>query len=323
MKFFFSLFTMTRSTRRLKGSRQPKPALASSLQPTAGGSKEPSLLPSDQPAPRRSKYKSRALDLSSGEEFDLNLNDLNLNASDSAEESVVLPRSSSPASIQPTAGSSRASTRPVSPILLVPPPPKSKSRKAEDIEYFFEVQTFGTGKEAYTKKVCKSCRCVTVFVRVQGSTNKELSIRDISSELGMKHRYSLTTSNSTLRTHLGAAHRELYERACKLYGWENKLPGATKSDISISSEMQAQVQTPFTMEVFVNHLVNFITADDQVSMLAYGCFYQANLPSSRSMLSNALSFELSFSSCAQGCTFSDKPKRQKPYSMHTERILLI
>ena len=77
MKYFFSLFTMTRSTRRLKGSRQPKPALASSLQPTAGGSKEPSLLPSDQPAPRRSKYKSRALDLSSGEEFDLNLNDLN------------------------------------------------------------------------------------------------------------------------------------------------------------------------------------------------------------------------------------------------------
>lgn len=161
MKYDLSSFTMARTTRRLqqaKPASEPQPMVAS------GSSRGPSPPPSKRPAPR-SKYKARTLDLSPGEDFTLNLNDLNLNASDSAEESAVPPQSPSSASVQPTAGSSPAATRPASPDLNEPPPPRSSSRKALDVDYFFEPQFDRDGKPT-KKKICKPCRCVAVFAQV-------------------------------------------------------------------------------------------------------------------------------------------------------------
>ena len=142
------------------------------------------------------------------------------------------------------------------------------------------------------------------------STNKVLSIRQLSlSDPKAKYEYSISTSTSSLRIHLGAAHREAYDHACKVNNWPNKLKGATSSKSEISdSALQAQVQTPFSETLFLDRLVNFITVDDQVSMLAYGYFYQANFSFSRSMLSNAVNFETCFSSCARSCVFPDEPK---------------
>lgn len=150
-----------------------------------------------------------------------------------------------------------------------------------------------------------------------------LSIRQLSlSEPATNYLYSSSTSSGTRRNHLGAAHGEEYNAWCNANGWINRFKATSKSGISATSELQAQV-TPFSQRAFEDLLVNFITADDQVSIPAYGCFYQANFSSSRSMLSNAVNFETSFSSCARGCIFPIEPERKKSYLMHGGSSLLL
>jgi hypothetical protein len=119
----------------------------------------PSSSPPQRPVPRgivRGGHTPK--DPPSEEEFNLD----DLSASDGKEETgghAPPPRSRSPASIEPTAGSSVAPTRATSPELLAPPPPK-RTRKVPDIAFFFD-------KSDGIITICKPCKCVTTFCRLR------------------------------------------------------------------------------------------------------------------------------------------------------------
>jgi len=115
--------------------------------------------PSRQPTARPVAHRGRTpQDSSSAEVFDLG----DPNANDSKEESggrTVLPRSHSPASIEPTVGSESVPTRPASPVLLAPPPVKT-SNKAHDVWHFFH-------KVNGISTICGVCKYVTTFLWTQ------------------------------------------------------------------------------------------------------------------------------------------------------------
>jgi hypothetical protein len=81
--------------------------------------------------------------------------------------------------------------------------------------------------------------------------------------------YSPHCSNSSLRLHLENEHKEEYIRLCKEKGWKNQLPKSRTADLEPvhAGATQAFSRTKFTQEAFLDHLVNFIVADDQVCFL--------------------------------------------------------
>src|SRR5260221_10839443 len=125
------------------------------LQPTSSRPKGSGSSPPRWPTARCvTSQRCTQEDSSSGEV--IALDDLNVN--DSAEESVgdaVLPQSHSPASIEPAAGSCSAPTRPASPDLLAPLPPKPPGKTA-DINYFFD-------KSDLTITICRVCKYIAMF----------------------------------------------------------------------------------------------------------------------------------------------------------------
>jgi hypothetical protein len=129
-------------------------------QPTAPLPQEPvqpSLESPVPPPPRIRRGQRGRQDSQSGESFHFsNLSD----ASNDDEEELpgglaVSPREHSPASIEPTAGSSAAPTRPASPDLLVLPPVRGPRRHyADDIPHFFNRGSKAQG----TSTTCKHCK---------------------------------------------------------------------------------------------------------------------------------------------------------------------
>jgi len=91
-----------------------------------------------------------------------------------------------------------------------------------------------------------------------------------------KYVYSTTTGTSSLRYHLHKFHHDEYKRLCNEKGWINQLPGAQRKGAGNPESapgLQAQSRTPFSQKGFLDHLVNFIVADDQVSALLYSHSY--------------------------------------------------
>lgn len=131
-----------------------------------------------QPAPRH-RVAPLADNPGSGEEFDFTGLDeqpsdeeIQHNApiapprpssSDSVEPAagspIAPPRPSSPDSVEPAAGSA-ASTRPVTPSEQASE--RSSSRKAYDIDYFYER---GSKVQPVTRTICKTCRYYVAFHR--------------------------------------------------------------------------------------------------------------------------------------------------------------
>jgi hypothetical protein len=128
--------------------------------------------------------------------------------------------------------------------------------------------------------------------------------------VGFGYTYSAKTSTSTLRVHLDKHHRKEYLRLCEEKGWKNQLP-SSKSGGGVNSETpqasQSQPRTKFTQEGFLEHLVKFIVATNQVSTLLSGHFYQANFSCSRFTLLNLRNFVNSSCICAQGCKSPRRP----------------
>jgi hypothetical protein len=65
-------------------------------------------------------------------------------------------------------------------------------------------------------------------------------------------------------------HKEDYTRVCLQKGWKNQLPSAkfeSKAGMEPPAHAGGQHRPAFSLKAFVQHLVNFVIADDQVSKL--------------------------------------------------------
>lgn len=85
----------------------------------------------------------------------------------------------------------------------------------------------------------------------------------LTSHVSLRTSYAPRSSNTTLRAHLDRDHREEYIRVCKQNNWEIKIASARQSQLEIASPLDAQ-RTPFSKLAFIQHLVMFIAANDQV-----------------------------------------------------------
>lgn len=81
------------------------------------------------------------------------------------------------------------------------------------------------------------------------------------------YRYRMKTSNTNCRNHLISRHAELYNATILAKKWPYPLttdePGARKT----VGQLRKHALPEFTLQSFVDYLVRFIVADDQVSNL--------------------------------------------------------
>ena len=77
----------------------------------------------------------------------------------------------------------------------------------------------------------------------------------------------MSTGYSNLRKHLDAKHREEYRREIKAHGWKVNLSALSEHNSSTQNprNIHNPAIPPFSASAFLEHLVNFIVADDQVS----------------------------------------------------------
>ena len=90
--------------------------------------------------------------------------------------------------------------------------------------------------------------------------------------------FSAGTSNSSLRCHLDSKHKDEYLLLHLAKGWKNEL-ASMKTTISIASlsnpGSEVQPRVPFSRRSLLDHLLDFIIADDQVGALRC-CLYHAD-----------------------------------------------
>jgi hypothetical protein len=79
-------------------------------------------------------------------------------------------------------------------------------------------------------------------------------------------RFSPFTSNSTLRKHLKHKHKDEYLRLHEARGWKCRLDDMKEADTESTPVSEAQ-SLPFTPKSFLDHLLKFIIAYDEVSTL--------------------------------------------------------
>lgn len=86
--------------------------------------------------------------------------------------------------------------------------------------------------------------------------------------------FSANTSGTVLRDHLIAVHHDLYIQTCKERGWHKWLVYVTKRDANINDINDAAPQPQlYTHDNFLNAIVRFIAADDQVNLESYQLIY--------------------------------------------------
>lgn len=74
--------------------------------------------------------------------------------------------------------------------------------------------------------------------------------------------YSLTSTTSTLRNHLRRLHLAVYVAKCKEKGWMRYLQPEEIDGRQLLASLQSR--TPFSLDAFLEALVRWIVADDQV-----------------------------------------------------------
>jgi hypothetical protein len=108
---------------------------------------------------------------------------------------------------------------------------------------------------------------------------------------GINFTYSNATSNNTLRGHLEAHHKEDYLERVNRKEWPNSLKSEKAAIAAATPTVSQKVErVPFTQENLISHLIDFITADDQVCFSSRP-FFLPHQFSSPSMLWNAASFD--------------------------------
>jgi hypothetical protein len=216
-----------------------------------------------QPAPQPRPRPRQPLDSDSrsGEDFNFE----SVDRQESSSESTASPLVSSSASLPPTVASD-VPTRATTPSseLLAPPPKKSGRHTAKDIEHFFR-------KAEGTKTVCKVCEYVIPFPRGEEFLTRCRMTRKQSEEspgsLQASFRFSPKTSNTTLQKHLDFDHRAEYLRLHKAKGWNSQLDSMKAASTVPTPVSEAQSLAPFSQKSLLDHLRDFIIADDQVGKL--------------------------------------------------------
>lgn len=85
--------------------------------------------------------------------------------------------------------------------------------------------------------------------------------------------YGINTGYSNLRKHLANEHAAEYDKAIVENGWNYRLSDEVKSGKSNAVETRKRTLPPFTQASFIDYIVRFVVADDQVS----NAFYVTNL----------------------------------------------
>lgn len=83
-------------------------------------------------------------------------------------------------------------------------------------------------------------------------------------------KFQPATSNLSLRKHLKSQHEGEYTRICSANGWKNQLPGIREQSQAANASEQSGFTTKvgresYTEDSFLEKIVNWIVADDQVS----------------------------------------------------------
>jgi len=76
--------------------------------------------------------------------------------------------------------------------------------------------------------------------------------------------YGPKTGNSNLRKHLLAKHEALYRDAAKTHKWKHKFLDAQARPVNQEGSSERALPE-YSYDVFIQFLVRFIVADDQVS----------------------------------------------------------
>ncbi|KIL57978.1 hypothetical protein M378DRAFT_188346 [Amanita muscaria Koide BX008] len=121
----------------------------------------------------------------------------------------------------------------------------SNPREAQDVNHFFK-----RGKNI--QSVCKWCKAIE-------ETNP-------GALEGVRWKYSENTGTSPLRVHLENHHAAEYIQICHEKGWPMLLPKKRKELEAQAAAMTDNHQSErptFSHQVFLEHLINFIVADDQ------------------------------------------------------------
>jgi hypothetical protein len=85
--------------------------------------------------------------------------------------------------------------------------------------------------------------------------------------------YELGTGYLNLRKHLAGKHGDAYDRAIVENNWNYRLSSDLKSGKSNTVEARKHSLPPFTQASFIDYIIRFVVADDQVS----NAFSVANL----------------------------------------------
>jgi len=129
---------------------------------------------------------------------------------------------------------------------------------------------FSSNGEKPGPKICKLC----VYVRTlwylfyflttsseKYGTDKSKIPNDVPNFI-----YGLKTGNTNLRRHLYQLHSEEYNNAIVQHKWTYKLSSEMGDTSTVNARNQHDRGIPsFSLVAFVEHLVRFIVADDQVS----------------------------------------------------------
>jgi len=79
--------------------------------------------------------------------------------------------------------------------------------------------------------------------------------------------FSVNTANATLHGHLEKHHADEYMQVCKDNGWKILLPKMwqmTEASTGPPSEPGFHTHSEFSRQMFLQHIINFVVADDQV-----------------------------------------------------------
>ena len=137
----------------------------------------------------------------------------------------------------------------------------TQGRTAFDVRYFFNIPD-------------KTCyRCMWVILPIKPRLPLKYIIREyfevnkIPENKQWNATYKPTTGYSALRGHLERHHEEEYLKVCQESGWKVMLPTWLKKEkVTLDTALQEAQgsRVPFSPEEFLERLVNWIVADDQV-----------------------------------------------------------
>jgi hypothetical protein len=117
------------------------------------------------------------------------------------------------------------------------------------------------GRSKYVSYACEHdltyCDCLLTNTRKEYGTDRSQVPRRVPNYF-----YGMKTSSGNLRNHLRNCHGKTYDEAVIANGW----PYALSTDQSQPPPRSGREGIPsYSLTVFIDHLVRFIIADDQVS----------------------------------------------------------